>query len=99
MMAMTLGVAYADAERPPPIVALAAVGMFLLGGVFSAQFGMSAVYGARAGFSVGQISLFVSAIYLTALVAQFPIGWISDRLDRRILIIAVALVGGGNSAG
>ncbi|MCF7700013.1 MFS transporter [Loktanella sp. M215] len=76
---------------------LAAVGMFLLGGVFSAQFGMSAVYGARAGFSVGQISLFVSAIYLAALVAQYPIGWISDRLDRRILIIAVALVGGFGS--
>ncbi len=73
---------------------LAAVGMFLLGGVFSAQFGMSAVYGARAGFSVGQISLFVSAIYLAALVAQYPIGWISDRLDRRILIIVVSLVGG-----
>ncbi|SHE39403.1 Predicted arabinose efflux permease, MFS family [Loktanella atrilutea] len=73
---------------------LAAVGMFLLGGVFSAQFGMSAVYGARAGFSVGQISVFVSSIYLAALVAQYPIGWISDRLDRRILIIAVALVGG-----
>jgi MFS family permease len=73
---------------------LAAVGMFLLGGVFSAQFGMSAVYGARAGFSVGEISLFVSAIYLAALVAQYPIGWMSDRLDRRILIIAVALIGG-----
>ncbi len=76
---------------------LAAVGMFLLGGVFSAQFGMSAVYGARAGFSVGQISLFVSAIYLAALVAQYPIGWISDRIDRRILIVAVALVGGFGS--
>ena len=73
---------------------LAAVGMFLLGGVFSAQFGMSAVYGARAGFTVGEISLFVSAIYLAALVAQYPIGWVSDRLDRRILIVVVALVGG-----
>ena len=73
---------------------LASLGMFLLGGVFSAQFGMSAVYGARAGFSVDQISIFVSAIYLTALVAQYPIGWLSDRLDRRILIIGTALVGG-----
>ncbi|MFZ3581931.1 MFS transporter [Loktanella sp. DJP18] len=73
---------------------LAAVGMFLLGGVFSAQFGMSAVYGARAGFTVAEISLFVSAIYMAALVAQYPIGWASDRIDRRILIIAVALVGG-----
>ncbi|MCB5198291.1 MFS transporter [Loktanella sp. TSTF-M6] len=73
---------------------LACVGMFLLGGVFSAQFGMSAVYGARAGFSVAQISLFVSGIYTAALIAQYPIGWLSDRLDRRILIIGVAFVGG-----
>jgi len=73
---------------------LACVGMFLLGGVFSAQFGMSAVYGARAGFSVGEISAFVSAIYIAALVAQYPIGWMSDRIDRRILIIAVTLIGG-----
>jgi len=73
---------------------LACVGMFLLGGVFSAQFGMSAVYGARAGFSVGEISAFVSAIYVAALVAQYPIGWMSDRIDRRILIIGVTLIGG-----
>lgn len=73
---------------------LACVGMFLLGGVFAAQFGMSAVYAARAGFTVGEVSLFVSAIYIAALVAQYPIGWLSDRMDRRILILIVALVGG-----
>jgi MFS family permease len=71
--------------------------MFLLGGVFAAQFGMSAVYGQRAGFSVGQISLFVSAIYFAAMVAQYPIGWMSDRMDRRILIIWVAAIGGAGA--
>uniref|UniRef100_UPI0040489164 MFS transporter n=1 Tax=Yoonia sp. TaxID=2212373 RepID=UPI0040489164 len=73
---------------------LGCVGMFLLGGVFSAQFGMSAVYGAQIGLSVGQISLFVSVIYIAALVAQYPIGWLSDRIDRRILILIVGVVGG-----
>lgn len=73
---------------------LASVGMFLLGGVFAAQFGMSAVYGLQANLTVGQISLFVSTIYIAALIAQWPIGWISDRLDRRVLIIACTLVGG-----
>ena len=80
-----------DVVRASP---LACVGMFLLGGVFSAQFGMSAVYGARAGFTVGQISVFISAIYLAALVAQYPIGWLSDRMDRRVLIIWVTTLGG-----
>tara|TARA_R110002111_G_scaffold247285_1_gene310427 strand:+ start:110 stop:1375 length:1266 start_codon:yes stop_codon:yes gene_type:complete len=73
---------------------LGCVGMFLLGGVFSAQFGMSAVYGSQIGLSVGQISIFVSVIYIAALVAQYPIGWLSDRIDRRILILGVGFVGG-----
>ncbi len=76
---------------------LACMGMFLLGGVFAAQFGMSAVYGIKAGLTVGQISLFVSSIYVTALVAQYPIGWLSDRMDRRILIIALAALGGAGA--
>ena len=73
---------------------LACFGMFMMGGVYSAQFGMSAVYGSRVGLSVGEISLFVSAIYIAALVLQYPIGWLSDKMDRRILIIAIAGLGG-----
>lgn len=73
---------------------LASVGMFLLGGVFAAQFGMTAVYGTQAGLSVKQISLLVSAIYIAALAAQYPIGWVSDRMDRRVLIVGLAALGG-----
>jgi len=73
---------------------LSCVGMFLLGGVFSAQFGMSAVYGSLAGMSLGEISMFVSTIYIGALLLQYPIGWISDRMDRRKLILLISLAGG-----
>ncbi|MGJ8623798.1 MAG: MFS transporter [Yoonia sp.] len=76
---------------------LACVGMFMLGGVFSAQFGMSAVYGSRVGLTVGEVSLFVSSIYIAALVLQYPIGWLSDRIDRRSLIIWVSLIGAAGS--
>lgn len=76
---------------------LGCMGMFLLGGVFSAQFGMSAVYGSQIGLTVGQISLFVSVIYVAALIAQYPIGWISDKIDRRILILWIAMVGGAGA--
>ncbi|MFD0858351.1 MFS transporter [Roseovarius aquimarinus] len=75
---------------------LGCVGMFLLGGVFSAQFGMGAVYGGKAGLSVGEISAFVSAFYVGAMLVQYPLGWLSDRMDRRLLIlIASALVAVG----
>lgn len=69
------------------------VGMFLLGGVFAAQFGMASVYGGMAGLSVAEISLFVSMFFIGAVLTQFPIGWISDRMDRRVLIIIVSAFG------
>jgi MFS family permease len=73
---------------------LGCVGMFLTGGVFAAMFGMSAVYGTLAGLSVPQISVFVSAFYVGGVLLQLPIGWISDRMDRRVLVLAVAAAGG-----
>ncbi|WP_439142742.1 MFS transporter [Planktotalea sp.] len=76
---------------------LGVVGMFLLGGVFSAQFGMAAVYGGKAGLSIPQISLFVSAFYVGALLMQYPLGFISDRMDRRFLILLTAALGGAAS--
>lgn len=72
---------------------LGCVGMFLLGGVFASQFGMSAVYGTEIGLSVAEISLFVSIIFVGAIVTQYPIGWMSDRMDRRLLIVGVSAMG------
>ena len=77
---------------------LGCVGMFLLGGVFAAQFGMAAVYGTAAGLSVAQISTFVSLFFIGAVVLQYPIGWVSDRMDRRVLILIVAAAGVFGSA-
>ena len=72
---------------------LGCVGMFFLGGVFSAQFGMASVFGTNAGLTLSEISIFVAAFYIGAMVFQFPIGWLSDRMDRRILIVATSAVG------
>jgi MFS family permease len=70
------------------------VGSFLLGGLFAAQFGMSAVWGTEAGLNVARISLFVSTMFAGGLVMQYPVGWISDRMDRRVLIAGLAGLGG-----
>ncbi|MGC1261105.1 MAG: MFS transporter [Jannaschia helgolandensis] len=69
------------------------IGIFLMGAVFSALFGMAGVYGAAAGLTTGQIALFVSAIYTGGMLLQYPIGWLSDRADRRKLVIAGAVIG------
>jgi MFS family permease len=72
---------------------LGCVGTFLLGGVLAGTFGMGAVFGMEKGLSVGQISAFVAAIYTGGLLAQFPIGWISDRMDRRLLVLRLTAFG------
>lgn len=72
---------------------LSCVGIFFLGGVYSAMFGMSAVYGTEAGLSVAEISIFVAMFYLGGLFLQFPIGWLSDRMDRRVLICGLNAIG------
>jgi len=72
---------------------LGCVGMFFLGGIFSAQFGMAPIFGTSAELSLPQISIFVAAFYIGAMVFQFPVGWLSDRIDRRILIVTTSAIG------
>ena len=72
---------------------LGSVGAFLLGGIFAAMFGMASVFGTEKGMSVVSISIFTSSIYMGGMLAQYPIGWMSDRMDRRQLIVAILVVG------
>ena len=74
---------------------LGCVGSFLLGAIFACQFGMAAVYGTAIGLSTAEISIFIGAIYVGGLALQFPIGWMSDRMDRRRLVTIVTLIGAG----
>ena len=69
---------------------LGCVGMLLTGGIFSAMFGMASVWGAQSGFTLSQISVFVGAMYVGGLFLQYPIGWASDRMDRRKLITGLS---------
>jgi MFS family permease len=72
---------------------LGCVGTFLLGGVFAGIFTMSAVFGTEKGLTVNQIALFVAMTYTGGLLFQFPIGWLSDRMDRRLLIMGLTAFG------
>ncbi|PWJ15814.1 MFS transporter [Jannaschia seohaensis] len=72
---------------------LGTVGIFLLGSIYATQSGMGAVFGAQTGMTTDAIALFVAALFAGALLFQFPIGWLSDRIDRRKVICGTALVG------
>ncbi|MEO0819604.1 MAG: MFS transporter [Pseudomonadota bacterium] len=72
---------------------LGAAGMIASGAIFASMFGMTAVYGTEKGLSITEISIVMGAFYLGAALLQFPIGWISDRMDRRRLIAMVTATG------
>jgi MFS family permease len=72
---------------------LGTVGIFLLGGVYATQSGMGAVFGTQIGMTATEIALFVAMLFAGALVLQYPIGWMSDRVDRRKLIFWSAVFG------
>ncbi|RDD73052.1 MULTISPECIES: MFS transporter [Paracoccus] len=72
---------------------LGCIGIFLMGGVFSALFGMASVWGSTKGLSVREISAFVAAIYAGGLLLQYPIGWLSDHGDRRFIVLGLSVLG------
>ena len=74
---------------------LGTVGIFLLGAVYATQSGMGAVFGSELGLGAGQIALFVAMLFAGALLLQYPIGWLSDRMDRRKLIFGASVLGAG----
>ncbi|MEM7404406.1 MAG: MFS transporter [Pseudomonadota bacterium] len=70
---------------------LGVLGAICAGAVNAAFNGMGPVYAQSLGLSVGQISSFMAAAILGGLLLQWPIGWLSDRVDRRNLLAGVAL--------
>ncbi|MGA9436338.1 MAG: MFS transporter [Roseobacter sp.] len=72
---------------------LGTVGIFLLGSIYASQSGMGAVFGSEIGLNANQIALFVAMLFGGAMVMQVPIGWLSDRTDRRKVICGTAFLG------
>lgn len=71
-----------------------AVVSVLLLGVSNSSFGtLGAVYGTQIGLPIGLLALFVALPVLAGAVIQIPIGALSDRIDRRYVLVGMALVG------
>ncbi|WP_309086691.1 MFS transporter [Chelativorans sp.] len=70
---------------------LATSGVFLAGLAIGGFWGMGPNFAQRVGLDVGGISAFMAAVLGGTLVLQWPLGWISDRLPRNLIIAAAAL--------
>lgn len=84
-----VGVKILHTFRISPIGALAC----LLTGLISSTFAsIGPLYGLDLGFGQSQIVIMMAATQLGALFLQFPLGYLSDRLDRRAMMFWLSLV-------
>lgn len=70
-----------------PLAAITALGV---GSANSAFWSMAAVYILRVGYDVAVVASFISTVIIAGAVAQWPLGLISDKIDRRYVIITGA---------
>lgn len=69
---------------------VSAVGCFMIGMVNGAFGTLGAVYGQKIGLPTAVIAFFMSAAVLGGAITQVPLGKLSDRVDRRAVLIGVA---------
>ncbi|MGC3939442.1 MFS transporter [Roseobacter sp. EG26] len=70
---------------------LAAAGV-LAAALSSASFRMvGPVYGQEVGLSIDQIAYFMASFVLGGALAQYPVGWLADKFDRRWVLIWLSI--------
>jgi MFS family permease len=70
---------------------LAAAGV-VVAAVSSASFRMvGPIYGEDVGLDTNQIAYFLSAFVLGGALAQYPVGWLADKYDRRLVLIWLSI--------
>lgn len=67
------------------------VGVFFIGISQGALLTLSALYGSQIGLSTDQSAFYSAAIIAGGLLAQWPVGRFSDRMDRRVVLVAMGV--------
>ncbi|TXS95371.1 MFS transporter [Parahaliea maris] len=76
-------------QRSPAAFAGAIVSGLVVGGFWS----LGAVFAQRYGTSLSDVTLFITSAIAGGALFQYPIGWLSDRVDRRRVMLALCLLG------
>jgi len=72
---------------------LGGIGIVISGISAEAIWGLAPRFGQQMGFSEARIGTLMLTVSLGALAVQFPLGWLSDRWDRRVAILLAAGIG------
>lgn len=84
-----VGVNFLKAFRTSPLGTLACLMTGLISSTFAS---IGSLYGLELGFTQDRIVVLMAAVALGALFLQFPLGALSDRLDRRSMMLWLSLV-------
>jgi len=63
----------------------------LSGVIMGAFYGVGALFAEQSGLDKGQTAQFMGAVIIGGLILQYPIGKLSDKYDRRLIILGVAI--------
>lgn len=78
---------------------LAAYGALLIAAAVTAFFALAPVYIQEIGYSSDVVALFMSSAIIGAALSQWPLGLLSDRIDRtRVILVAALLAALGATA-
>ena len=70
---------------------LGIVGTLITGAMLGAFYALGAVYIQRIGMGLSEVALFTSCVIAGGVALQYPLGILSDRFDRRLVVIACFL--------
>lgn len=76
---------------------LGVVGMVVSGMAIGAIYAMGPVFATNIGMSVKEVSFFMMMIILGGFLFQYPLGWLSDLVGRRKVIVLSCVLGAGLS--
>ncbi len=92
------------AQPPAPVAASVALGrawrtspvglagMLAVGGLSMSLAGFAPIHATAKGYSQADVALLMASMPLGTLILQFPLGWLSDRTDRRAVLIGTTLL-------
>lgn len=75
-----------------PIAAIGAPLSALANGAFWA---VGSVYVLALGYGTGAVAAFINSAVIGAAILQWPLGWISDRIDRRLVMVGSSVLCAG----
>ncbi|MCW2307272.1 MFS transporter [Rhodobium gokarnense] len=74
-------------------VPAATIAVLAFGAVETGMLSILPIYGLRIGLDAATATLLVTAAALGNVALQVPLGWMSDRMDKRVLLLICGLIG------